>query len=76
MPKVAAEVGAWRRARNSGIGRRANTLRPVFSTRVVTTEPSSGCAVCLSPRTALLLAGGTGSYLATDFSPGMIAIAE
>lgn len=31
---------------------------------------------CGTGSTALLLAGGTGSYLATDFSAGMIAIAE
>lgn len=31
---------------------------------------------CGTGSTALLLASGTGSYLAADFSPGMIAIAE
>ena len=31
---------------------------------------------CGTGSTALLLAGGTGGYLATDFSAGMIAIAE
>jgi methylase of polypeptide subunit release factors len=77
----------WLRMRNSGTGspeicRRPISDRPGYERTIARVRGLLGSddrvleLGCGTGSTALLLAGGTASYLATDFSAGMIGIAE